>query len=753
MQAHSIDMGNESPASVPLGDAASSAENSLGELSTLVHDLHDLTAAMSAAQPSVATYENRLIEVRLGIASSLLAALRHKHSPAAEHSLRVALGCSSWAFAIGLQSAVRDEMEVASLLHDVGKIGAPDRLLLKPGKLDADETKLMDQYRLSGLDILVNCCPSQAIVDIIRHSAGWYDGSRDNYPLVAKKIPIGARMLAIIDAFDSMTTDQVYRRAMSRDRALHELLTHSGTQFDPDLVESFGQVNVSVQIHQKVISHWLQTLDPQQSNRFWRSLPAPAQAEQGVPCQALFQQKLLDNMYDAVIFVDRNMRIIKWNRGAERLTGITSASVLQHHWSPRLIGMSDGCHEELAGLDCPITYCVNTGVQSLRRLLVTNRHNQPIAVDVHTVLVAGSDGTTHGAAMLLHDASPEATLEEQCNNLYERATKDPLTQVANRAEFDRTHHLFVKAHLERQLPCSLVICDIDHFKLANDTFGHPAGDEVLRSFGQLLKSQSRSGDLVARYGGDEFVLLCADCNNATATRRAEELRRLAGELPQPALSGNLVTVSFGVTEIQPGDTPESMLRRADRALLEAKNLGRNTVVQLGDGLGAQAGGRPAKTTGKQTGETLIDTVLVTAVPLNMAIEKLRGFVLDHHVEILGIKADRIDLQIESQRQLPSRRRNDRPVPFLVELTFSEQRVPIRSLEGRSESKMVRTRIRVTIRLKRERDRRSANIIPQAQSILAAIQSYLMANQDEKPAEPGTTRRAVNMLAPWLKLQR
>jgi diguanylate cyclase (GGDEF)-like protein len=395
---------------------------------------------------------------------------------------------------------------------------------------------------------------------------------------------------------------------------------------------------------------------------------------------------------------------------------------------------------------------VNTGVQSLRRLLVVNRHNQPIAVDVHTVPVVSSDGMTHGAAMLLHDASPEATLEEQCNSLHERATKDLMTQVANRAEFDRMHHVFVKAHLERQLPCSLIICDIDHFKQVNDTFGHPAGDDVLRSFGQLLKSECRSGDLVARYGGEEFVLLCADCDNASATRRAEELRRLVSDLPQPALNGSPVTVSFGVTEVQPGDTPESMLRRADRALLEAKKLGRNTVVQLGDGLGSPVCGTVARSGRNPGEEALLDSVLVTAVPLNMAVEKLRGFVLDHHAEILGIKADRIDMQIESRQQQSLRRRGDRPVPFLVELTFSEQRIPLGNRHGRADAKMVRTRIHVAIRPKRSRDRRSASIVPQAQAILSAIQSYLMANQDHHPAEPGTTRRAVNMLAPWLKLR-
>ena len=184
------------------------------------------------------------------------------------------------------------------------------------------------------------------------------------------------------------------------------------------------------------------------------------------------------------------------------------------------------------------------------------------------------------------------------------------------------------------------------------------------------------GDLVARYGGEEFVVLCANCNNAAAARRAEELRKMISELPQPALGGKEITVSFGVTEIQPGDTPESMLRRADRALLEAKRLGRNMVVQLGNGLsdepnrlqGAALEGRPG-------GELLIESVLVTAVPLNIAVEKLRGFVLDHHAEILAINSDRIDLQIEAVQDNPSRRRSDRPIPFLVELMFSEQHVP------------------------------------------------------------------------------
>ncbi len=445
---------------------------------------------------------------------------------------------------------------------------------------------LVDQYRRTGLNILVNCCDSPGVLEIIRHSGGWYNGTRSEYSLVGDEIPLSARMLAVVDAFDSMTCDQVYRRAMSRKRALHELFRHAGTQFDPQLVKSFSELEFTVQLHHKVVSHWLQNLDASQSNRFWRGAVAPAgtTALTGASGENVFQQRLLENMYDAVIFVNSNLQITQWNRAAERLTGQAAASVLERTWSPTLIGMRDESIAGWASCGCPVAYALETGVQSLRRLLVANRNNRPVAVDVHTVPVVATDGMIRGAVMVMHDASGEASLEEHCQALHERATKDPLTEVANRAEFDRAHQWFVKAHLERGVPCSTIMCDIDHFKSINDNYGHQAGDDVLRNFAQLLKSECRPGDLVSRYGGEEFVVLCADCSNAAAARRADELRKMISELAQPALNGKEITVSFGVTEIQAGDTPDSMLRRADRALLEAKRLGRNMVVQLGNGM-------------------------------------------------------------------------------------------------------------------------------------------------------------------------
>src|SRR5690349_15290291 len=113
----------------PTSEPSATLEQSVTRLDSL---LRELAQAATPTQACSAAFENHLVEVRLGMASSLFTALKHKHAPTAAHSLRVALGCSSWAFALGLAAEERDELEVAALLHDIGKIGAPDRLLLKP---------------------------------------------------------------------------------------------------------------------------------------------------------------------------------------------------------------------------------------------------------------------------------------------------------------------------------------------------------------------------------------------------------------------------------------------------------------------------------------------------------------------------------------------------------------------------------------------------------------------------------------------
>ncbi len=724
----------------------------MSELGTLLRELEGVTATAEAPPPVVSEQaDNQLAQVRLGVASSLFTALQCKHVATGAHALRVALTSSAWALRMGLEANNRDAIEIAALLHDIGAIGVPDHILSKPGALDSDETAIMARSRRMSLEILRQSCTSAEILGIVEHVGAWYDGSREGFRLSGEEIPLGARMITVAEAFDAMTTEQVYRPAMSQERAMMELFDCADRQFDPDLVRQFAQFHDCDQseLHREVAGRWLKSLDCEQANTYWQlNRVASLRGQPGF--DSLFQSKLLDNMYDAVMFIDAAGQVSLWNRGAERLTGITGSSVCQREWQPGLLKMSDEKGQSISQADCPVNCAIRSGVQSLRRLTIWGRTGRPIAVDTHAIPVMAENGTTLGAILLFHDASSETSLEQRCQSLYEKSTKDSLTQVANRAEFDRVHALFVAAHQQQQVPCSLIICDLDHFKDVNDTYGHQAGDEVIKCLAGLLKSSCRPGDLVARYGGEEFVVLCADCDNAASTRRAEQIRTKLSRIAQPKLGGRAVTVSFGVTQIQPGDTPETMLRRADRALLMAKSKGRNKVVQLGTGSGGdQAEGSADSWSGKNAlPRQLLEQVLVTPVPIKMAIEKLRGFVADHEAKIVKIDGNQIRLEIDDVPHSRLRRFTDRPVSFGVELRFEEERFQ-KDAGDSSSSGVLRTKIRVSIGPMKDRDRRRRDVSERAREVLVSFRSYLMATEEEPIPSQGALRRAKRILAPWM----
>ena len=719
------------------------AGGSIEQLNSLLQQIERDRAAENpvVGEPADRPSENQLVEVRLGIASSLYRALRWKHEPTARHCLRVTLACSSWSGRMGLSAEEHDEIEVAALLHDVGKIGVPDSVITKPGPLMPQEAAIMDNHWLMGHEILRSSCASAGVLDIVSSAASWYDGTKSHIERSGAGLPLGGRMLAIVDAFDAMMSDHVYRRAFSRERAFNELYRCAGTQFDPELVKLFSETRDfdQLKLHETVARRWLQTLEPEAANSHWRHNEAfTIVAGQPLP---LFQQRLLANMYDAVIFVDSSTKIVEWNRGAERLTGISGTSVYQRSWLPSIVELTDEHGEKFSDAECPVTYALRSGVQWLRRLKLRGRGNRQVAVDAHAIPVVCADGITRGLVLVLHDVSSEISLEARCENLKEKASKDPLTQVANRAEFDRVHVRFVAAHLETGLPCSLVISDIDRFKLVNDNYGHPAGDAVIQSFARLLKSSSRPGDLVARYGGEEFVLLCADCDNAAAVRRAEELRKAFSQVSQPALGGRRVTASFGVTEIQPGDTPETMLRRADRALLDAKQSGRNRVVQLGSGgdHGGQSGD-PAAAIQSGVGNILAQRILISEAPLSVCIEKLRGFVADQHGEIEMSKGNSIRVRVGDEGGSFFRRMTDRPVRLVMNLDFEDVEGERHRPNDRRRYGNARTRIHLTIEPKKSRDRRQIQLQERARQLLVSLRSYLMASEWEPVGSDGATER-------------
>ena len=140
-------------------------------------------------------------------------------------------------------------------------------------------------------------------------------------------------------------------------------------------------------------------------------------------------------------------------------------------------------------------------------------------------------------------------------------------------------------------------------------------------------------------------ILCADCTNAAAARKAEAIRKALSEVKHQCLGNQSITASFGVTELQTGDTPETMLRRADRALLQAKDQGRNQVVQLGDGMMEEKVKRSWWPFQSLRGSALVEGTLVTTVPIEVAVQKLRGFIADQDAKIVKTNENELQLAV------------------------------------------------------------------------------------------------------------
>jgi len=173
--------------------------------------------------------------------------------------------------------------------------------------------------------------------------------------------------------------------------------------------------------------------------------------------------------------------------------------------------------------------------------------------------------------------------EVELSKLSRLSTIDPLTLVANRGAFDRRLAEEVDRVTRYQTSFSLIMVDIDHFKHVNDTYGHPNGDRLLRGFGKLIDSRTRLSDFVARFGGEEFVVILPEANLNTAVNVAEKVRQHFSRTNFHLESEKVkLSASFGVSQFRAGDTPETVLKRADDALYLAKRRGRNRTCSEKD---------------------------------------------------------------------------------------------------------------------------------------------------------------------------
>lgn len=175
-----------------------------------------------------------------------------------------------------------------------------------------------------------------------------------------------------------------------------------------------------------------------------------------------------------------------------------------------------------------------------------------------------------------------AVMEQELQELRQSAFTDHLTQLPNRRCLDETLDSAIEHARAKGLPLAVAIADIDKFKAVNDNWGHAAGDNILRRFGKILKSNVKGRDTPARYGGEEFALVLPETDLKSAHVLTNQIRKLLQEIDwKSQKTGEMigrVTVSFGVTVLRDDDSKSDLLSRADKLLYKAKDSGRNCCI-------------------------------------------------------------------------------------------------------------------------------------------------------------------------------
>ncbi len=290
---------------------------------------------------------------------------------------------------------------------------------------------------------------------------------------------------------------------------------------------------------------------------------------------------IVDSAEDAIISKNLDGTISSWNTGAERLFGFTAEEAVGKHIA--LLLPLDVQHEE------DHTLAEIRRGQRVDSYESVRRHKDGRRLDVSVTVspIRDAHGNVVGASKIARDITArkvyERRLEEHQRQLEganarlaELAATDGLTGLKNHVSFhEHLDQAYARAR-RSGLPLSVIMLDVDYFKEYNDRYGHPAGDEVLKSMARLLLEQARRSDFVARYGGEEFAVVLPDTDSPGAIMMAERFRRT---IEDNIWLKRAVTASLGAATISSRTSNRgALLQEADAALYEAKRQGRNRVI-------------------------------------------------------------------------------------------------------------------------------------------------------------------------------
>lgn len=532
-------------------------------------ELVGVLSGIGAAQISSLQLYRELDDAYLSTVSTLTATIEARDQYREDQQRRVATDAAALGERLGFNEEELRDLRYASLFHSIGKIAIPAAILAKRGPLTPDERAIVEEHPILGARILESIRFLRGVVPIVRSARERWDGSGYPDKLAGDAIPFAARVLRVVVDYHAMLVDRPYRGALPPEAALAELRRLAGSWYDPHVVNEFtrlvetrgaiqaveeevGTTNRELSILAELTPEFHTLLDLQEL--LDRILQILQRNFAGASLTILLRDEKTDDLVvraaagpwtsiDSPVRVAAGRGISSWvleHREAQNVEDVRS--------DPRYVG-DPRVRSELV---VPLV----SGGRAIGVLILS--HQKVAAFSQRDLTLMQAVGAQIAAAIDV------AELHER---LKRAANTDALTGLHNyRYFYDRLEEEVARAE-RHQAPLAVAFFDLDKLKNVNDTYGHLAGNEVLRTLGQRITSQVRTEDVPARYGGDEFAIVMPETPREEAervvTRLLESLTHTEVALPS-GRSIPMPDLSWGVASYPlDGRTARELVDNAD----------------------------------------------------------------------------------------------------------------------------------------------------------------------------------------------
>jgi diguanylate cyclase (GGDEF)-like protein/putative nucleotidyltransferase with HDIG domain len=544
---------------------------------------------------------------------ALSLAIEAKDHNSHDHLKRV----QTYAVEIGRELGVDENglnaVRAAALLHDIGKLAVPEHILSKPGRLTPEEFEKMKIHPIVGAEILGPVQFPYPVVPIVRaHHEKW---NGEGYPdgLKGEEIPIGARILAVADCYDAMTSERPYRRAVTPEEAIKFLRSKSGESFDPRVVECIERRYLELEAAVK-ISAMRETLIPSLAAAKREAVAAAGGTNQAGKAElrsTSFLASIVSARQEAQLLFELAQTLGNSLSLRETLSvvAVRLKEMIPHQSIVFFICQDDKLVPKYVhgidyplfnSLEIPLGEGISGWVAQSRKPII---NGDPAAETKHlgdpkvgsvlksalsvplqgrdkvagvlTLYLSEKQGFTNDHLRLLLAASSKLGLSVENAMQFEQAEDTASTDFLTGLPNARS----ICAHLERELArckrsgsqLAVCLCDLNGFKSVNDNYGHIVGNRLLKEVGKNLRAASRECDQIGRLGGDEFVLVMPECTPEGIAEFKSRLEQAVDDAAKIVCGKKAVTVSIGSAfHPQDGVTVDELLAEADQSMYLSK---------------------------------------------------------------------------------------------------------------------------------------------------------------------------------------